>query len=110
MAALVAAGPAAVQEEVRGHQLGADQLAIVRAPLAGRLTQLGDALWLEGSGGDLEPARGAAVRQGSLERSNVDSLSELVQMITVQRGFQATARALTSLGRIKSAFVNATNR
>ena len=30
-----------------------------------------------------------------------------VQMITVQRGFQATSKVLTSLNRIKTSFVNA---
>jgi flagellar basal body rod protein FlgG len=55
-------------------------------------------------------AAATTVRQGHLEHSNVDSLVELVQMIGIQRGFQAASRALGSLERIKSSFITAVNR
>jgi flagellar basal-body rod protein FlgF len=41
------------------------------------------------------------VQQGYLEGSNVDSLQELVAMISVERSFAATQKALTGLGRIQ---------
>ena len=41
------------------------------------------------------------VQQGFLEGSNVDSLQELVQMITVERSFTATQKALTGIGRLQ---------
>ena len=44
---------------------------------------------------------GDGVQQGYLEGSNVDSLQELVQMITVERSFTATQKALTGIGRLQ---------
>ncbi|MHC5065307.1 MAG: flagellar hook-basal body protein [Planctomycetota bacterium] len=52
----------------------------------------------------------AAVQQGSLERSNVEVITELVRMIEVQRSFQSVSKALTSVGRLKSSFNSALNR
>ena len=45
------------------------------------------------------------VQQGYREGSNVDSLQELVQMILVQRGFSATERALTTVGRMQDQLI-----
>lgn len=47
----------------------------------------------------------AGVQQGYREGSNVDSLQELVQMILVQRGFSATERALSSIGRMQDQLI-----
>jgi len=70
-----------------------------------------------GSGLFLEPTNHlptwnptASVRQGSLERSNVDVVTELVRMIEVQRNFQAVSRAMTGIGRLGSSFNTALNR
>lgn len=52
----------------------------------------------------------ARVEQRALEQSNVDSLSELINMIVVQRSFEATSRTLRTLDELKSAFVTAMNR
>jgi len=52
----------------------------------------------------------ATIRQGSLERSNVEVVTELVRMIEIQRSFQAVSRALTSIGRLGSSFTAALNR
>jgi flagellar basal body rod protein FlgG len=41
------------------------------------------------------------VQQRFLEGSNVDSLQELVQMITVERSFTATQKALSGIGRLQ---------
>jgi hypothetical protein len=49
---------------------------------------------------------GDSVQQGYLEGSNVDSLQELVQMITVERSFTATQKALTGLGRLQENLIS----
>jgi flagellar basal body rod protein FlgG len=41
------------------------------------------------------------LQQGFLEGSNVDSLQELVQMISVERTFAATQKVLSGLGRLQ---------
>ncbi len=46
------------------------------------------------------------VQQGFLEGSNVDSLQELVQMITVERSFTATQKALTGIGRLQENLIS----
>jgi flagellar basal-body rod protein FlgG len=47
-----------------------------------------------------------SLQQGFLEGSNVDSLQELVQMITVQRTFAATQKALTGMNRLQSNLID----
>ena len=48
--------------------------------------------------------------QGALEQSNVQPTKELIDMIVAQRGFQASMRALTTLGRIKETFITGLSR
>ena len=43
----------------------------------------------------------AGLQQGFLEGSNVDSLQELVAMITVERSFSATQKALSGIDRLQ---------
>lgn len=50
------------------------------------------------------------VRQRFVERSNVNTMNEMVKMITNQRGFRSTMSALTTLGKIKEAYVAGFNR
>lgn len=79
--------------------------------MPGRQMQtIGDGLWVVDQGERLAAEPTTKVRQGSLERSNVDAMSELVQMITIQRGFQASTQLLGSIGRMKAAYVDSLNR
>ena len=49
-----------------------------------------------------QPTQAAqGLRQGALEGSNVDSLQELVAMITVERSFAATQRALKGVNQLQ---------
>ena len=43
---------------------------------------------------------------GSLEQSNVDLTNEFTQMIVTQRGFQASARTITTSDEMLSELVN----
>jgi flagellar basal-body rod protein FlgF len=74
------------------------------------LQPVGDALYSDFANERPLPAFDAKVRQKTIERSNVDTLSELINMISVQRTFQASGRALASLAQIKSSFMTAFNR
>lgn len=65
------------------------------------LQPAGRGLYQAGDVQDLQLAPDVQVRQGQLEGSNVDSLQEMVRMITVQRSFAATQRALTGIGRMQ---------
>lgn len=104
-----------------GVKIGPDGTVVVGDLVAGRLMVVDiadrDALQPIGGGrfvdtADQTPRASARtdVRQGHLERSNVDALTELVQMITVQRAFEGTARAMTGLGRMRQEFMAAMGR
>jgi flagellar basal-body rod protein FlgF len=48
------------------------------------------------AGGELEPAEGATILQGMLEDSNVEPVSEIARMITVQRAYELGQKFLDS--------------
>jgi len=76
------------------------------------LQQLGNTEWAEtfSSG---QPVRGVAgasgfgtMQSGSLESSNVDITSQLVNMITAQRDFQANAQVISTTDQITQTIIN----
>jgi flagellar hook protein FlgE len=90
----------AVYTNGRTTQLG--QIAMANFPNPGGLKQLGDTNWAETfqSGTVVEGTASSAgfgsIQSGALESSNVDLTTELVNMITAQRAFQANAQAITT--------------
>ena len=74
------------------------------------LTPVGGGNYVLPTGQQPRPAQTNGVLQRFLEQSNVEVMGQMVQMISNQRGFQATASALTTLGRIKESYVSAFNR
>jgi flagellar hook protein FlgE len=90
----------AVYTNGRTTQLG--QVAMANFPNPGGLKQLGNTNWAATfqSGTVVEGTAGSAgfgsVQSGALESSNVDLTTELVNMITAQRAFQANAQAITT--------------
>jgi flagellar basal-body rod protein FlgG len=61
-----------------------------------RLQRLGGSVFRVPEGEELIPAIQASVRQGYLETSNVDVVSEMVDMIVAYRTYEANAKALQS--------------
>ena len=94
----------------RSTQLG--QLAIGNFPNPQGLRQLGDTSWSEtfASGnvvlGQAASAGFGQIQSGALEQSNVDLTTQLVQMITAQRGFQANAQMITTADQITQTIIN----
>src|SRR3984957_20287613 len=90
----------AVYTNGRTTQLG--QLAMANFPNPQGLKQLGDTNWAQtfqsGTvvGGTAGSAGFGTIQSGALESSNVDLTTELVNMITAQRAFQANAQAITT--------------
>lgn len=87
-----------IQNPVTGQTWG--PLAVVTLPNPEALVPTGNGLYVDPLGQKTTQA-GDGVQQGFLEGSNVDSLQELVQMITIERSFTATQRALTGLNRLQ---------
>lgn len=88
------------------------QVALARFANPGGLTSRGGGLFVESNNsGDrtVGPAGGAgfgSVAPGTLEMSNVDLAQEFTDMIVTQRGFQASARIITSTDELLQELVN----
>jgi flagellar hook protein FlgE len=104
----------AVYTNGRSTQLG--QLAIANFPNPQGLQQLGDTNWAQtfSSGtvvqGTANSAGFGSIQAGALESSNVDLTTELVNMITQQRAFQANAQVITTADQMSQTVIGiATN-
>jgi flagellar hook protein FlgE len=104
----------AVYTNGRSTQLG--QLAIANFPNPQGLQQLSDTNWAQtfSSGTVVQGTAGSAgfgtVQASALENSNVDLTTELVNMITEQRAFQANAQVITTADQLSQTVIGiATN-
>ena len=91
-------------------QLG--QLALANFPDPQGLKQLGNTTWAETftSGTHISGTAGSAgfgsIQSGALEASNVDLTTQLVNMITAQRAFQANAQVITTSNQLSQTVIN----
>ncbi|HEY2782928.1 MAG TPA: flagellar hook protein FlgE [Steroidobacteraceae bacterium] len=103
----------AVYTNGRSTQLG--QLALANFPDPQGLKQLGDTDWSEtfASGTHISGTAGSAgfgsIQSGALEASNVDLTTQLVNMITAQRAFQANAQVITTANQLSQTVINITH-
>ena len=103
----------AVYTNGRSTQLG--QLALANFPNPQGLKQLGDTNWAEtfNSGthisGTAASAGFGSIQSGALEASNVDLTTQLVNMITAQRAFQANAQVITTANQLSQTVINITH-
>jgi flagellar hook protein FlgE len=103
----------AVYTNGRTTQLG--QLALANFPNPQGLKQLGDTNWSETftSGTVVQGAAASAgfgsIQSGALESSNVDLTTQLVNMITAQRAFQANAQVITTANQLSQTVINITH-
>jgi flagellar hook protein FlgE len=104
----------AVYTNGRSTQLG--QLAIANFPNPQGLQQLGNTNWAQtfASGTVVQGSAGSAgfgtIQSSALESSNVDLTTELVNMITEQRAFQANAQVITTADQMSQTVISiATN-
>jgi flagellar hook protein FlgE len=99
----------AVYTNGRSTQLG--QLAIANFPNEQGLQQLGNTNWAQtfSSGTAVQGTAGSAdfgsIQSGALESSNVDLTTELVNMITEQRAFQANAQVITTADQMSQTVI-----
>ena len=103
----------AVYTNGRSTQLG--QLALANFPDPHGLKQLGDTNWAEtfSSGTHISGTAGSSgfgsIQSGALEASNVDLTTQLVNMITAQRAFQANAQVITTANQLSQTVINITH-
>jgi flagellar hook protein FlgE len=98
-----------------GQSVALGQVALSNFANPQGLQQIGDNAWAETytSG---QPLRGTAgtssfgqIQSGALEASNVDLTSQLVNMITAQRDFQANAQVISTSDQITQTIINIRN-
>jgi flagellar hook protein FlgE len=103
----------AVYTNGRTTQLG--QLAMANFPNPQGLKQLGNTNWAQtfNSGtvvqGTASSAGFGSIQSGALESSNVDLTTQLVDMITEQRAFQANAQSITTANQLSQTVINITH-
>ncbi len=86
------------------------RLGMFRVADADALQSVGRGVYRDTAGQAVTASPAATVTQHTLERSNVETTAELVQMLGIQRTFQATQKVLGSLHRMKDQYVAAMNR
>ncbi|MEE9126197.1 MAG: flagellar hook-basal body complex protein, partial [Planctomycetota bacterium] len=95
-----------------GQSQAIDTLRITLFPNEGGLLRAGNTMFVEAPNSDNPIATTAGVggagviRAGSLESSNVDIASEFVKLIEAQRGFQASARVITTTDEVLAELLN----
>ncbi len=95
-----------------GSQVSLGKIVLANFSSPTGLRQTGDASYLASatSGqakiGEAGSAGFGSIRAGATERSNVDLTTELVDLITAQRNFQANAKAIETSSTMTQAIVN----
>jgi len=95
-----------------GRSTPLGQVAIAAFANQQGLQQVGNTNWVQtfASGSALYGPAGASgfglIQSGSLEESNVDITSQLVNMITAQRNFQANAQMISTQNQVTQAIIN----
>ncbi len=95
---------------VDGQERTLGQLGVYEVSDPDRLVSIGRSLYMDRGNQPVSLAAAPSVRQGYVEESNVDVLKELISMITVQRSFGATTKAMTTVDGIHSSYVQAMMR
>ena len=93
-----------------GTSLTLAQIMIAEFNNASGLVRAGDnAYTISGNSGTpaiVDAGTTTTIYQGALEQSNVDLADEFTKMITAQRGFQASARVITTSDEFLQEVVN----
>jgi len=95
-----------------GQTTALGKVALARFDNAQGLRQIGNTSWVETVesgpvlGGEAGTGNFGLIETGALETSNVDLTSELVNLITAQRNFQANSKAIETANTITQTIIN----
>ena len=95
-----------------GNSVNLGQVALANFANVQGLQQLGNATWAQtnASGAAVNGVAGnsgfGSIQSGSLEESNVDTTSALVEMIVAQRDFQANAQMIQTEDQVTQSIIN----
>ena len=93
-----------------GEPIRVGKMAVFEVPDPEKLAPAGNGLFSYPGIGRIRSVPTDGIVQGALEQSNVEPTTELINMILAQRGFSASMKALTTLGRIKETYVTSLSR
>ncbi|MGH8219262.1 MAG: flagellar hook protein FlgE [Steroidobacteraceae bacterium] len=94
-----------------GNSVNLGQIALANFPNSQGLEQLGNATWAatNDSGAPVNGIAGSSgfgsIQSGSLEESNVDTTSALVDMITAERDFQANSQMIQTQNQVTQSII-----
>ena len=74
------------------------------------LVPVGHGRFIDSAAQDVVAVPTTSIKQGHVEASNVETVSELVNMMVVQRRFEATSSVLRHIGQLQSSFISAVTR
>ncbi len=97
--------PTNTDPEIRVGRMG-----VFEVPDPTQLAPAGNGLFSYPDIGRIRAVPTDTIVQGALEQSNVEPTTELINMILAQRGFSASMKALTTLGRIKETYITSLSR
>jgi flagellar basal-body rod protein FlgF len=80
----------------QGGQL-VDTLRVENAPKGTELTREGESLWVPAATKAIVAPKDRAVKQGYVEESNVNSMTALIDMVSVQRSYAAVQKAIMQM-------------
>ena len=95
-----------------GQTTALGKIALARFDNPQGLRQTGNTSWVEtvesgvATAGEAGTGNFGLIESGALETSNVDLTSELVQLITAQRNFQANSKAIETANAITQTIIN----
>ncbi len=95
-----------------GQSEALGKVALARFNNVQGLRQIGDTSWAESfTSGDVQLGEAGTssygvIQSGALENSNVDLATQLVNLITAQRNFQANAQVITTADAITQSVIN----
>lgn len=87
-----------------GEYMG--QLSLVEFSEAGSLAKVGHGGYVAPQGLKARPSDSASVRQGFVEASNVDVMSEMISMMSMMRHFEMTANVLKGHDEIMNSAIS----
>jgi flagellar basal body rod protein FlgG len=92
--------------EVTQNGVMVDTLRVESTPAGTEPVREGDALWVPGATKQVIAPKDRAVKQGYTEESNVNSMSALIDMVSVQRSYTSVEKAITTMDASNETIVN----
>ena len=96
--------------QVFQNEVLVDQIGLVDVANYDDIIKYGENLYNLAEGAQLIAPEGATVQQGILETSNVNVVKEMVNMITIQRAYEAGQKVITSIDETLEPAVNTVGR